>query len=312
MMEGLIQFLSAAVIAGTPLLFATLGEVITQRAGHLNLGVEGMMLMGAVAGFSVGLSSQSAIAALLAAMLGGAIGALIYALLTVTLRADQNVTGLTLTIFGTGLSAFMGKKLIGQIVPEAIKNIFIPKAIPLLGQIPVIGPIFFQQDLFVSLGYIMAVIVGVYLFKTRFGLNLRAVGENPAAADAASINITLYKYLHILFGGALCGLGGAYLSLVYVPAWQENITAGRGWIAVALVIFANWNPYKALLGSYLFGGLDILRFRVQGFNLPINDHFVGMLPYLVTIIVLVVTSMRNSKENGAPKGLGIPYFREDR
>lgn len=311
-MEGIIQFLTAAVIAGTPLLFATIGEIFTQRSGHLNLGVEGMMLMGAVAGFSASIGTQSAAIALLAAMLGGGAGALIYAVLTVTLRADQNVTGLALTIFGTGFSAFMGKELIGQIVPEAVKAFFKPVAIPLLGQIPVIGPVFFQHDAFVYLGYIVAIIGGIYLFKTRLGLNLRSVGESPAAADAGGINITLYKYLHILIGGALCGLGGAYLSLVYVPAWQENVTAGRGWIAVALVIFANWSPYKALLGAYLFGGLDILRFRVQGFKLPINDHFVAMLPYLVTIIVLVVASMRNSKENAAPKGLGVPYFREDR
>ncbi len=311
-MEGVIQFLSAAVIAGTPLLFATIGEVFTQRSGHLNLGVEGMMLMGAVSGFSAGLSSQNPIVALLAAMLGGAAGALIYAILTVTLRAEQNVTGLALTIFGTGLSAFMGKELIGQIVPEAVKAFFKPISLPVLGQIPVIGPVFFRHDAFVYLGYLVAIIGGIYLFKTRLGLNLRSVGENPAAADAAGINITLYKYLHILIGGALCGLGGAYLSLVYVPAWQENITAGRGWIAVALVIFANWNPYKALLGAYVFGGLDILRFRVQSLNLPINDHFIAMLPYLVTIIVLVVASMRNSKDNAAPKGLAVPYFREER
>ncbi len=311
-MEGLIQFLSAAIVAGTPLLFATLGEIITEKAGHLNLGVEGMMLMGAVAGFQVAMTSQNPVLPLFAAMLGGAVGALIYAVLTVTFRANQNVTGLALTIFGTGLSAFMGKRLIGQIVPEAVKVFFRPLSIPLLGKIPLLGPVFFRQDVFVYIGYVVAIIIGLYLYKTRFGLNLRAVGENPAAADAASINISMYNYIHILIGGALSGLGGAYLSLVYVPAWQENITAGRGWIAVALVIFANWNPYRAILGAYIFGGLDILRFRIQGVNLPINDYFISMLPYVVTIIVLLVASMRNSKENVAPKALGLPYFREER
>lgn len=311
-MEALISFLAAAIVAGTPLLFATLGEVLTQRSGHLNLGVEGMMLMGAVVSFQVGLATHSPILALFAAMLGGAAGALIYAVLTITLRANQEVTGLALTIFGTGYSGFMGKKLVGEIAPEAIKTFFKPLEIPLLGKIPVLGPVLFHQDVFVYMGYVLAILLGVYLYKTRLGLNLRAVSESPAAADAASINISLYKYIHVLFGGALCGLGGAYLSLVYVPAWQEAATAGRGWIAVALVIFASWNPYKAILGAYLFGGLDILGFRMQGGNLPISQYFINMLPYLVTIIVLVITSMRNSKENAPPKALGQPYFREDR
>ena len=311
-MEAVISFLAAAVVAGTPLLFATLGEALTERAGHLNLGVEGMMLMGAVLGFQVGLISQSPFLALIAAMLGGAAGAFIYALLTITLRANQVVTGLALTIFGTGYAGFMGKQVVGEIAPEAIKAFFKPFEIPLLGKIPVLGPVLFSHDVFVYLGYVLAIVMGLYLFKTRLGLNLRAVSENPAAADAASINISLYKYIHVLLGGALCGLGGAYLSLVYVPAWQENVTAGRGWIAVALVIFASWNPYKAMIGAYLFGGLDIIGFRVQGANLPISDYFINMLPYLVTIIVLVVASMRNSKENAPPKALGQPYFREDR
>lgn len=311
-MEAIISFLTAAIVAGTPLLFATLGEVLTERAGHLNLGVEGMMLMGAVVGFQVGLSTQSPLLAMAAAMLGGAAGAFLYALLTITLRANQVVTGLALTIFGTGYAGFMGKKLVGEIAPEAIKVFFTPVEIPLLSKIPVLGPVLFRHDVFVYLGYILAVLLGIYLYKTRMGLNLRAVSENPAAADAASINISWYKYIHVLVGGALCGLGGAYLSLVYVPAWQENVTAGRGWIAVALVIFASWNPYKALLGAYLFGGLDIIGFRVQGVNLPISDYFINMLPYLVTIIVLVVASMRKSKENAPPKALGQPYFREDR
>jgi ABC-type uncharacterized transport system permease subunit len=312
MNETTISFLAGAIIAGTPLLYATLGEIITERAGHLNLGVEGMMLMGAVAGFQIAFSTGNALLAVLAAMLAGAAGALIYALLTVSLRSNQVVTGLALTIFGTGFSGFMGQQLSGQVVPEAVKKFLRPFAVPLLGDIPVIGRILFQQDILVYGGYIAAVLVGIYLYRTRFGLNLRAVGENPAAADAASINIDLYKYIHILWGGALCGLGGAYLSLIYVPAWQENITAGRGWIAVALVIFATWNPYKALLGSYLFGGLDIVGFRIQGKNFPIPLYFIDMLPYLVTIIVLVVVSWRKSRENAPPKALGLPYFREER
>jgi len=307
-----ISFLAAAIVAGTPLLFATLGEIITERAGNLNLGVEGMMLMGAVMGFQVGLLTGSPLLSMLAAMAAGAIGAGIYAVLTISLRANQVVAGLALTIFGTGFSGFLGKKLMGQVVPESIKTFFNPFSLPVLGDIPVIGQVFFRHDFFVYLGYLTAIILGIYLYKTRRGLNLRAVGENPAAADAASININLYKYMHVLLGGALCGLGGAYLSLVYVPAWQENLTAGRGWIAVALVIFAVWNPYKALFGAYLFGGLDIIGFRIQGTSIQISQYFIDMLPYLVTILVLVSVSMRKSKNNSAPKGLGVPYFREER
>ena len=311
-MEAFISFLTAAVVAGTPLLFATLGEIITERSGNLNLGVEGMMLMGAVMGFMVGMMTGNAALALLAAMIAGACGALIFAFLTITLKANQVVSGLTLTIFGTGLSSFVGQPLVGQIAPESIRLFFRPYTIPLLGKIPVIGPILFRQDAFVYLGYAAAILLGIYLFKTNKGLNLRAVGENPGAADAVGINVTLYKYVHILLGGALCGLGGAYLSLVYVPAWQEGVTAGRGWIAVALVIFATWNPFKALFGAYLFGGLDIIGFRIQGLGINMSQYFIDMLPYLVTITVLVVVSMKKSKEKAPPKGLGNAYFREER
>ena len=305
------SFFAAAIVAGTPLLFATLGEIITERAGHLNLGVEGMMLMGAVVGFLVGLVTANPFLALLGAMAAGALGALIYAFLTVTLRANQVVAGLTLTIFGTGFSGFMGKGLIGEIMPENIKA-FWKADIPVLRDIPFIGKVFFQQDLFVYLGYAAAIAFGIYLYHTRTGLNARAVGESAAAADAAGIHVILYKYVHILMGGALCGLGGAYLSLVYVPAWQENVTAGRGWIAVALVIFVVWSPYKALIGAYLFGGLDILGFRLQGYDIKISQYVIDMLPYIATILVLVVGSIRHSKENAPPKGLGVPYFREER
>lgn len=305
-------FLSAAIQAGTPLLFATMGESLTEKSGHLNLGVEGMMLMGAVVGFQTVLITSNPIAAMAGAMLAGAIGAFIYAVLTVTLRANQEVTGLALTIFGTGFSSFAGQKLVGQATPEAVKAFFKPVSIPLLGKIPYLGNILFNQDVFVYLGYIVALAAGFYLYRTKIGLNLRAVGENPASADASGVNISLYKYIHILIGGALCGLGGAYLSLVYVPAWQENVTAGRGWIAVALVIFSNWNPYKVPLGAYIFGGLDIIGFRLQKYNFRVSQYVIDMIPYIVTIAILIITSVRRLKENAAPKGLGLPYFREDR
>ena len=311
-MDGIISFLAAAIVAGTPLLFATVGEIVTEKSGHLNLGVEGLMMMGAVMGFQIGLTTGSPLMALLAAMLAGAFGGLIFAFLTVSLRANQVVTGLTLTIFGTGLASFMGQKLIGQVTTDSVKGFFRAFDFPLLSQIPIIGRIFFRHDVFVYFGYAVAVGVAIYLYKTRPGRNIRAIGENPGAADAAGINVNLYKYFHILFGGALCGLGGAYLSLVYVPAWQDGVTAGRGWIAVALVIFASWNPLKALIGAYLFGGLDIIGFRIQGSGFYISQYIIDMLPYVVTILVLVVVSMRKSRELSPPRSLGVPYFREER
>ena len=311
-MDGIISFLAAAIVAGTPLLFATVGEIVTEKSGHLNLGVEGLMMMGAVMGFQIGLTTGSPLMALLAAMLAGAFGGLIFAFLTVSLRANQVVTGLTLTIFGTGLASFLGQKLIGQVTTDSVKGFFRAFDFPLLSQIPIIGRIFFRHDVFVYFGYAVAVGVAIYLYKTRPGRNIRAIGENPGAADAAGINVNLYKYFHILFGGALCGLGGAYLSLVYVPAWQDGVTAGRGWIAVALVIFASWNPLKALIGAYLFGGLDIIGFRIQGSGFYISQYIIDMLPYVVTILVLVVVSMRKSRELSPPRSLGVPYFREER
>ncbi len=308
----MVSFLHAAIQSGTPLLFATLGEIMTEKSGNLNLGVEGMMLVGAVVGFQAGLLTANPILALLGAALAGGIAALIFAFLTVTLKANQVVTGLSLTILGTGFSGFLGQTLVGEIAPETIREFFKPVIVPLIGNIPVLGEILFRHNLFVYLGYIIAIALGVYLYHTRKGLNLRMVGENPSAADASGINVDLYKYIHILFGGALCGLGGAYLSLVYVPAWQENVTAGRGWIAVALVIFATWSPYKALLGSYFFGGLDIIGFRLQKYDIMISQYIINMLPYIVTILVLIMVSTKKSKENMPPKGLGIPYFREER
>ena len=311
-MDWWISFLSAAVIAGTPLLFASLGGILSERVGNQNLGIEGMMLMGAVAGFIVAYKTSSPLAAMIAAALAGVVGALIYGILAITFRTNQVVSGLTLTMFGTGLANFLGKPYVSMMTPQAVKSFFASREIPILGDIPIIGPIFFKQDVFIYFGYILVLVLGFYIYKTRQGLNMRAVGQNPAAADAASINVTLYKYVHVLLGGALCGLGGAYLSLVYVPSWQENITAGMGWIAVALIIFATWNPYKAVFGSYLFGGLTILGFRLQGAGIHINQYLVDMTPYVVTILVLILVSQGHSVKNAPPKALGQPYFREER
>lgn len=308
----LVGFLSAAIIAGTPLLFATLGEIFSEKAGHLNLGVEGMMYMGAIVGFIVGLNTHNPLLAMLGAVFSGGLGAFLYAFLTVSLRVNQTVCGLTLTIFGEGFASFLGQRVMGSIVPGDIKSFFAAKEIPGLSSIPYIGEIFFKQDIFVYFGYLTIIAATYYLFRTKKGLNLRAVGESAAAADASGINVTLYKYVHILLGGALCGLGGAYMSLVTVPVWQEHIIAGRGWIAVALVIFASWNPIKAMIGAFLFGGLSILGFRLQSMGIQISQYLIDMLPYAATIIIVIISTRKNKKEDLPPADLGNPYFREER
>jgi len=242
--------------------------------------------------------------------MAGSLSALIYGFLTITLRANQVVSGLSLTIFGTGVSSFIGTNYVGKKMTEDVINFFKPIEIPVLSKIPIVGEVLFHQDIYIYFSYLLAVSLGIYLYKTRKGLNLSSIGENPSAADAAGININMYKYIHILIGGALCGLGGAYLSIVEVPTWQENITAGRGWIAIALVIFSKWNPYKSIYGAYLFGGLSIIGFRIQYLN--ISQNLLNMLPYIVTILVLAVSSINKSKEGSPPKSLSIPYFREER
>ena len=312
-------FLQTSVQMGTHILFAILGGILCEKAGHTNLGGEGMMLLGAVTGFATGLATANSLVAMLAAGLAGAGGALIYAVITVVLRGNQVVTGLVLTIFGTGVSGFCGKALSGKTLAESFQNFFKPVAIPLLSKIPVIGPMLFDHSIYVYLGMILAVVLFVYMNYTRFGLNLRATGENPAAADASGINVTAVKFVHIISGGFLCGLGGAYLSLVFVPRWQDEITAGAGWIAIALVIFCTWNPLKAMLASYAFGALRGIGFKFQkasfslfGMEISMNSQILDMLPYIATIVVLVFISMKKKREYQAPASLGNPYFREER
>ncbi|SHE72504.1 ABC transporter permease [Alkalibacter saccharofermentans] len=309
---NVISFLSAVVQAGTPLLFATVGEIFSQKVGNLNLGLEGMMLMGAVTGFAVGYGTANPFLALMGAALAGMVGALVYAFITVTLKGNQEVTGLTLTIFGTGYASFVGSSYVGYKLPESVTSVFAKVSFPILSEIPVLGEIFFKQSPLVYLSYLSVLILGILLYKTKYGLNLKMVGENPAAADASGIGVSRYKYFYITLGGAMSGIGGAFLSLAYIPVWQENITAGKGWIAVALVIFAVWNPYRAVAGAYFFGGLDIIGFRLQKFALPVPIYIINMLPYVATILVLVLMSMKKSKENKAPSSIGRAYFREER
>ncbi len=303
------DFLFSAFIAATPLLFATLGEIIIEKSGNLNLGVEGMMLIGAVSGFYGGLTTGNPFVAIIFAAIAGALAGLLFAFLTVSFRTNHTVTGLAVTILGGGISSFLGQHFVGLTVPESIINFFKPVAIPLLSQIPFIGKVLFSQNVFVYLGLVLAVLTGLYLYKTKNGLNLTMVGENPAVADAQGVNVTLYKYVHIAVGGAVCALGGAYLSLVYVPAWQENIVSGRGWIANALVIFCVWNPYRAIWGALFFGALSIIGFRLE---LPVSKYLIDMLPYLLTLFVLILSAMRKDRNHQAPGSLGNPYFREER
>ena len=200
----------------------------------------------------------------------------------------------------------------GSSAPSEITGFFGKIAIPLLGDIPVIGPVFFRQDMFVYLSYIICVLAAVYMYKTRIGLNLKALGENTAAADASGVNVTLYKYAHILIGGALCGLGGAYLSLVRMPIWQEDIVNGRGWIAVALVIFVGWNPIKGFFGAALFGGLSILGLRLQAMGFNVSQYLVDMIPYIATILIVIFSTYKKKKESQPPADLSNNYFREER
>ena len=304
----LISILAAAITAGTPILYAALGELLTERAGVLNLGVEGMMLMGAVCGFMGAIATGNSWIGLAAAMLAGGAMAFLHAFLSVSLRANQVVSGLALTMFGTGLSGYLGKAYIGMPVASPFT------AVPLgpLASIPVIGPILFQHNVLVYISYALVIVLWYFLYKTRHGLFLRALGENPAAADAVGIKVFSLRYVYVILGGMLAGLGGAYLSLAYAPSWLENMTAGRGWIAVALVIFALWNPVRALIGSYLFGGIDALGFHLQMVGVPISVFFLNMLPYVFTIVVLIFVLVRQNGRLTSPGALGVPYDREDR
>ena len=318
-LDWISNFLYAAILAGVPLLFGTLGEILTEKAGNINLGVEGMMYMGAVFGFRGAYYLDSAIATLLFAFLGGLGGALVYAFLTVTLKANQNVAGLTLTIFGTGLANLLGTNMINgsgsgaAMVSDAMKAFFRPMDMGALTAIPYLGKLLFNHSLFTYLGIVLAIAVGWYLNHTAQGLNLRAVGENPAAADAAGVNVSAYKYVHILLGGAICGLGGAYIALVTCGGnWTYNCVGGLGWIAVALVIFAAWSPYKALLGSLVFGALSVLKIYIPTSVINIPSAFFSMLPFLVTCVILVISSIRMHRENQQPHACGVNYFREER
>ncbi|WP_106477660.1 ABC transporter permease [Phytohalomonas tamaricis] len=297
------NILFAMVRTGTPLLLVALGELVCEKSGVLNLGQEGMMLFGAVIGFIVAFATGSLWLGVALAIVAGMVLALLFALVAVYLNANQIACGLALTIFGVGLSSFIGTAWVGKPLVG-----FGTLAIPLLSQIPLLGRMLFAQDLLVYLSFALFAVVGWVLLKTRTGLVLQAVGENPAAASAMGLPVRRVRLLAVLFGGAMAGLAGAYLSLAYTPMWAENMTAGRGWIALALVVFASWRVFRVLLGAYLFGLASILHLVLQGLGVSIPSNLLAMLPYVATIVVLVLLSRDAVRTRlYAPVSLGQPW-----
>lgn len=327
MLTTIFAFINAAIIQGIPLLFGATGEIITEKSGNLNLGIPGIMYMGGISGIIGGYLYEHStdnpaawlciLIPLLSSLIGSMLMALIYSFLTITLRVNQNVTGLALTTFGIGVGNFFGGSLLsffgetGSISLLATGNCYKAK-LPFADKLGLFGKTFLSLGFLAYLAIAVAIVTSYVLNHTRTGLNLRAVGENPATADAAGINITKYKYLSTLIGGAIAGLGGLYFVMDYTGgAWTNNGFGDRGWLAIAIVIFAVWKPGMAILSSFLFGGLYILCVYIPGLSSSAKE-LINMLPYLVTILVLVVVSMRKKRENQPPAHLGLSYFREDR
>ncbi|WP_117234984.1 ABC transporter permease [Vibrio maerlii] len=297
------QILVASIKTGTPLLLIALGELICEKSGVLNLGQEGMMLMGAMAGFAGAYYSGNLYLGICLALLAGMAMSMLFGVLSLSLSTNQVATGLALTILGTGLSAFLGGGLVGSTLDG-----FKPIAIPLLSDIPLLGPLLFHQDLLVYVSFLIVGCAWYVMHKTRIGLTIRAVGENPHSANALGIKVLTVRYLATLFGGAMAGLAGAYMSLAYTPMWMENMTAGRGWIALALVVFASWRIGYLALGAYLFGFASILHLVMQGFGYDISPNLLAMTPYVATIAVMVMISSNAIKQKLAtPMSLGKPF-----
>lgn len=292
--------LYAMVRTGTPLLLVALGELVCERSGVLNLGQEGMMLMGAVIGFIVALLTGNVFIGFILAILAGVLMSLIFGVISLELKANQVATGLALTIFGTGLSAFIGTAYVGKPI-DGLE----PILIPVLSELPIVGRMLFGQDLMVYLSFGLFAAVYWFINHARPGLTLKAVGENPHAANAIGLPVMKTRYLAIMFGGAMAGLAGGYMSLAYTPLWVENMTAGRGWIALALVVFASWKAERVLLGAWLFGLASILHLVFQGLGFAVSPNLLAILPYLATIVVLVILSSNQTRSRlVAPMSLG--------
>jgi simple sugar transport system permease protein len=317
MNESLLMLTVVAAIGlGTPLIFATIGEIITERAGILNLGVQGMMLIGAVSGFWATFTTGSLALGVVVAVVAGAAFSAIHAFTSITLRVSQIVSGLALTIFGTGLASFLGRAGSNPLVGNPSKEVFEPLISGGIADWPIVGPLLFGHDLLVYLSWLVAGLASYYLFHTRMGLSLRAVGEDPASTEAAGVNVSWVRYVHVMVGGALAGLGGAYFSLALVPTWQDDPIGAAGWIAIALVILASWRPWRAVFAAYLFGAAERIQFTLQTLGEPwsnIPSTLLAMLPFVLAIIAMIVlTSGKRARFLGAPAALAIPYFREQR
>ncbi len=307
-MDMIEILMDATVRAGTPILFATLGAILNERAGIINLGIEGLMLIGALAGFAGTFTTGSLFIGVLAAFTGAFIAGAIHGVITVQLRGNQIVSGLALTMFGVGITALFGRGMVGQTL-EGFERVPIPG----LESLPVIGKSFFQQDMLTYFSFLLVVLLTLFLYRTRMGMVLRTCGESPAAADTCGYSVSTYRFLAVAVGSGIVGIGGAYLSLATTPMWIENMSAGRGWIAVALVIFASWKTERALFGAYLFGGITAMQLRLQAMGTEISAHILQMLPYIFTILVLVISTLRLAKGSSQqPQALGLPYDREDR
>ena len=308
-MEFFIQILIAAVGMGTPLLFATLGGVISERAGVINLGMEGLMLIGALVAFVVMLNTGNYFYSVVAAALASGTVSMIHGIVCLMLRASQIASGLAMTFFGAGLSGLLGDKLTGETV-EPLTRIPIPG----LNAIPILGRALFNQDLLVYFSYLCVALSWWMLFKTRLGLNIRSMGEAPEVCDSLGLSVLRYRFFAVVGGGMLIGVGGAYFPLALTPFWVDGITAGRGWIAVALVIFAFWDPVKALGGAYLFGLALALELRLQILGLEISPYFLKMLPYVLTILVLTLVTIRHKRLGiqVMPLALGNVFYRGEK
>lgn len=305
-METAIAILLTIMTAATPLLLAATGEVVVERSGVLNLGVEGMMIMGAVAAFAIALISGSPALGALGGTLAGILFSLLFGFLTLTLVANQVATGLALTILGLGLSGMIGEAFIG--LPGLKLQ---PIVVPFLSDIPYIGRVLFAQDPIFYASIAAVIGVNWFLFRTRSGLKLRAIGDSHASAHALGVNVIRTRYLAVMFGGACAGLAGAHLSIVYTPQWVENMSAGRGWIALALVVFASWRPWRVLAGAYLFGAVSVGQLHAQALGIGIPSQFLSALPYLATIAVLVIISLnRRMTLINTPASLGKPFVPE--
>ena len=306
-MTDIITILYAAIASGTIILYATIGEIITERSGILNLGVEGIMLMGAFFGFYVAYTTESLLLAILGAALIGGLMGLIHAFMTITLQANQVVSGLALTMFGTGASAFFGVSMVGK----TLKTSFEVISIPLLSKIPILGEIIFKHNILVYIAFILPVIVWFVFNRTKWGLALRSSGEEPLSSEIMGIKVIKVRYIATIVGGIFIGISGAYLSVAYSRLWVEGMTSGKGWITIALVIFANWNPLIAYGGAYLFGGLTQLGLNLQKFNIAFPIILLKSIPYVFTILFLLFISLKGKRSN-LPKALGESYFRESR